>query len=174
MGLTTQLHHPCSSSSWLGARGPLLAIRNLHLDGGGTTRTDYANRMYVWVRKRLRVPSYGLASATALSNSAHEIDPSPSASSLLSTAPIFAIAAVPLPPTSCKASSVSNCLLALSLATRAGLLTCVCKIGAGLGPSYEPRLASLSGPGRLSPLAMVRRIRAPFGALRAGVAGRLV
>ena len=74
----------------------------------------------------------GLASATAASNSAHEIDPSPSASSLLTTAPIFAIAASPLPPTSCMASSVPNCLLALNFATRAGLLTCVCKIGARL------------------------------------------
>ena len=27
-------HQPCSSSSWLGARGPSLAIRNVHLNGG--------------------------------------------------------------------------------------------------------------------------------------------
>ena len=27
-------HHTCSSSSWLGARGPLLAIGNVSLDGG--------------------------------------------------------------------------------------------------------------------------------------------
>ena len=29
-------HHPCSSSSWLGARGPFLAIANVSLDGGST------------------------------------------------------------------------------------------------------------------------------------------
>ena len=29
-------HHPCSSSSWLGARGPFLAIANVLLDGGST------------------------------------------------------------------------------------------------------------------------------------------
>ena len=27
-------HRPCSSSSWLGARGPFLAIGNLQLNGG--------------------------------------------------------------------------------------------------------------------------------------------
>ena len=30
-------HHPCSSSSWLGARGPLLAIANFQLDGGSSS-----------------------------------------------------------------------------------------------------------------------------------------
>ena len=30
-------HHPCTSSSRLGARGPLLAIGNFQLDGGSTT-----------------------------------------------------------------------------------------------------------------------------------------
>ena len=29
-------HHPCSSSSWLGARGPFLAIANVQLTGGST------------------------------------------------------------------------------------------------------------------------------------------
>ena len=29
-------HHPCTSSSRLGARGPLLAIGNFQLDGGST------------------------------------------------------------------------------------------------------------------------------------------
>ena len=29
-------HHPCSSSSWLGARGPFLTIANVQLDGGST------------------------------------------------------------------------------------------------------------------------------------------
>ena len=30
-------HHPCSSSSWLGAKGPFLAMDNLFVDGGSTT-----------------------------------------------------------------------------------------------------------------------------------------
>ena len=30
-------HHTCSSSSWLGARGPLLAIGTVSLDGGSST-----------------------------------------------------------------------------------------------------------------------------------------
>ena len=29
-------HHPCSSSSWLGAKGPFLAMDNLFVDGGST------------------------------------------------------------------------------------------------------------------------------------------
>ena len=29
-------HHPCSSSSWLGARGPFLAIDNVQLPEGST------------------------------------------------------------------------------------------------------------------------------------------
>ena len=29
-------HHPCTSSRWLGARGPLLAIGNFQLDGGSS------------------------------------------------------------------------------------------------------------------------------------------
>ena len=31
---THRPHHPCSSSSWLGARGTLLAIGNVSLNGG--------------------------------------------------------------------------------------------------------------------------------------------
>ena len=30
-------HYPCSSSSWLGARGPFLAIANVQLTGGSTS-----------------------------------------------------------------------------------------------------------------------------------------
>ena len=34
-------HHPCSSSSWLGARGPFLGIANLLLPGGSMFLSFY-------------------------------------------------------------------------------------------------------------------------------------
>ena len=35
-------HHPCSSSSWLGARGPFLTIANLQLPGGSRKKITFA------------------------------------------------------------------------------------------------------------------------------------
>ena len=39
-------HHPCTSSSWLGARGTLLAIDNFQLNGGST------GNGFPWARER--------------------------------------------------------------------------------------------------------------------------
>ena len=39
-------HHPCTSSSRLGARGPLLAIGNVQLHGGSNTLLKAKKRRY--------------------------------------------------------------------------------------------------------------------------------
>ena len=38
-------HHPCTSSSWLGARGTLLAIGNFQLHGGSSTSSHGPRRL---------------------------------------------------------------------------------------------------------------------------------
>ena len=44
-------HHPCSSSSWLGARGPFLAIGNLQLHGGSSF---YSKETLFYEKENLR------------------------------------------------------------------------------------------------------------------------
>ena len=42
-------HHPCSSSSWLGAKGPFLAMDNLFVDGGSTYYSMYVVILHLHV-----------------------------------------------------------------------------------------------------------------------------